>query len=415
MKNAYIVIGSLFGDEGKGRITDLLCAKHPSTINVRFNGGAQASHTVVTPEGKRHAFRHFGSGTFTKAPTYLSADFIVNIYAFSEERRKLTSEFGIQPIVYVNPNSVVTTIWDMYINQAIETVRGEERHGSCGMGINETMHRSKYEEYKITVMDLLYQEKLREKLERIQNEYVPMRLKNKYHVLIEELPEEYRALFENKENINMTIFYAQEFLENVQIMGDFILNKFENVVFEGAQGLMLDQGNEKFWPNVTTSNTGIKNVMQILNALKFNGNLEIYYISRCYATRHGRGLFPTEVEGKLYKNIVDLTNVPNEFQEGLRFGILDIDLLKYGINRDLQNLKFPAQINMVLTCFDQLDELGAKYIFEGKEENVSKKQFLTQVSSILKKNIDGLRNIYISKGAKREELIKYYLEVTQVN
>ncbi len=414
MKNAYIVIGSLFGDEGKGRITDLLCAKHPSTINVRFNGGAQASHTVVTPEGERHAFRHFGSGTFAKVPTYLSEDFIVNIYAFSEERRNLISEFRIKPNVYVNPNSVVTTLWDMYINQVIETIREEKRHGSCGMGINETMHRSKYEEYRITVMDLLNLEKLGKKLEKIQNEYVPMRLKNKYHISIEELPEEYKALFENEENINMTIFYAQEFLENVQIMGDFVLKKFDNVVFEGAQGLMLDQGNERFWPNVTTSNTGMKNVMKILNNLNFKGNLEIYYISRCYATRHGRGLFPTEVEGKPYENIVDLTNVPNEFQEGLRFGILDVDLLKYGINKDLQNLKFPAQIGMVITCFDQLDEFGVKYVFEGKEEIVSKKQFLTQVSSILKKNIDGLRNIYISKGEKRENLIKLNEENCQM-
>ncbi len=69
---------------------------------------------------------------------------------------------------------------------------------------------------------------------------------------------------------------------------------------------------------------------------------------------------------------------------------------------------------MVLTCFDQLDELGVKYVFEGKEKIVSKKQFLTQVSSILKKNIEGLRNIYISKGEKRENLIKLNEENCQM-
>lgn len=406
MKNAYITVGSLLGDEGKGKITDILCAKNPSTINVRFNGGAQASHTVVTPDGKRHAFRHFGAGTFAKAPTYLSEDFIVNVYAFSEERRELIRKFGITPIAYVNPNSKLTTLWDMYINQAIETLRGEERHGSCGMGINETVHRSKYEEYRITIMDLLSLEKLQRKLEKIQNEYVPMRLKNKYQITMDELPEQYKNLLKNEENINMTIFYVQEFLENVQIMGDFILKKFDNVVFEGAQGLLLDQGCERFWPNVTTSNTGIKNVMKILNSLKFKGNLEIYYISRCYATRHGRGLFPTEVEGKPYKNIVDLTNVPNEFQEGLRFGNLDLDLLTYGINKDLQNLRFPAEINMIFTCFDQLDDTNVKYVFKNKEKSVSKKQFLPQVSNILKGNIDSLRNMYVSEGEKRGKLVK---------
>ncbi len=407
MKNAYITVGSLFGDEGKGKITDILCTKSSSTINVRFNGGAQASHTVVTPDGKRHAFRHFGSGTFANSTTYLSKDFIINVFAFSEERRKLINEFGIDPNVYVNPNCTVTTLWDMYINQAIECLRGEGRHGSCGMGINETVHRSKYEEYRITVRDLLSIEKLQEKLKTIQNEYVPQRLKNKYNLTIEELPKQYRELLENKENIDMTIFYIQEFLETVQIMGDFILKKFDNVVFEGAQGLMLDQGCERFWPNVTTSNTGIKNVMDVLKSLKFEGNLEIYYISRCYATRHGRGLFPTEVEGKPYRKIIDLTNIPNEFQESLRFGNLDVDLLTYGINNDLKNLSFPAEVNIVFTCFDQLDDFDVKYVSNRKEESVSKKQFLSKICNILKLRITNLRNIYVSEGEKRGKLKIY--------
>ena len=146
--------------------------------------------------------------------------------------------------------------------------------------------------------------------------------------------------------------------------------------------------------------------MKILTNLKFKGKLEIYYISRCYVTRHGRGMLPTEVNGKPYKNIVDLTNIPNEFQESLRFGILDIDLLLEGINKDLQDLKFPAKINMVFTCFDQLDDLEVKYDFQRKEEIVSKKQFLAQISNILKRNINSLSDIYVAKGAKREKLIK---------
>lgn len=406
MKNAYITIGSLFGDEGKGNTTNILCSKNLSTLNVRFNGGAQASHTVVTQDRKRHAFRHFGSGTFAGVATYLSEDFIVNVFAFDEERRKLNSNFEIEPLVYVNPKCIITTLWDMYINQAIETIRGEGRHGSCGMGINESVHRSKYKEYKITVMDLLSSERLREKLEKIKNEYVPMRLRNKYHVSIEELPKYYRDLLENEENINMTIFYSKEFLKNVQIMGDFILKKFDNVVFEGAQGLMLDQGCKRFWPNVTTSNTGIKNVMKILGNLKFKGNLKIFYISRCYVTRHGRGKFPTAVKEKPYKNIIDLTNIPNEFQESLRFGILDIDLLIEGINEDLRNLKFPADINIVFTCFDQLDDFGVKYVFKGNEEKVSKKQFLLKILKILKQNIYNLNSIYITEGENSKNLIK---------
>lgn len=405
MKKAYIVIGAMFGDEGKGNITDILCHQNSSVMNVRFNGGAQAAHTVVTPEGERCVFRHFGAGTLTGAPTYLSEDFLVNFFAFEQERQALEKQFGMTANVYVNPNSRVTTLWDMYINQAVETMRGDKRHGSCGMGIDETVQRSKQEEYKITVRDLMNLEALKNKLEMIQNEYVPMRLKNKYQITIEELPTEYKTLLEKKENIDMTMFYAEEFLQHVQIMGDYLLKKYETVVFEGAQGLLLDQEFKRFSPHLTTSNTGIKNVMKILHNLKFKGEVEIEYVSRCYATRHGRGEFPTEVKNKPYANITDLTNLPNEFQESLRFGILDVDLLIEGISKDLQSLSFPATVNILFTCFDQLDSTVLYKVMQ-QEKKVSREQFLILMRRILKQNITSLSGMYVTQGEKRENLIE---------
>ncbi len=71
------VIGANFGDEGKGLITDYL-AQTGGDVVVRFNGGAQAGHTVVTPEGRRHVFSHFGSGSFAELPTFFSQHTIVN-------------------------------------------------------------------------------------------------------------------------------------------------------------------------------------------------------------------------------------------------------------------------------------------------------------------------------------------------
>lgn len=405
MKETKIVIGAMFGDEGKGNVTDVLCAENKQTLNVRFNGGAQASHTVVTPDGKRNAFRHFGSGSFTGARTYLSEKFIVNVFSFGLERERLINEFGISPKVYVNPNCFITTLWDMYINQAVETMRADKRHGSCGMGINETVHRSKYDEYRLTVHDLLCEEELKKKLEAIQNEYVPMRLKNKYAVSLEQLPIEYQELLSKEHNIDMTIFYVKEFLENVILMDDSILEDFQNIVFEGAQGLMLDQQCSRFWPNVTTSNTGIKNAISILEKVGLEASLDIYYVSRCYATRHGRGEFPTATENKPYSGIVDLTNVPNEFQESLRFGFLDVDLLIEGINNDLNNLTLPAEIYLTFTCFDQLDDV-VKYKVDEKIEEVSKNQFLSTMLNIFKKSISNFGGIYITKGEKRDNLIK---------
>lgn len=82
-RRADVVIGSAFGDEGKGLITDVLAAKNAGeTLVVRFNGGAQAGHTVTTPEGQRHVFSHIGSGTFTGSATFLSRFFVVNPILF---------------------------------------------------------------------------------------------------------------------------------------------------------------------------------------------------------------------------------------------------------------------------------------------------------------------------------------------
>lgn len=406
MKHAYAVIGASFGDEGKGNVTDILCAQNPSsTINIRFNGGSQASHTVVTPEGKRYAFRHFGAGTFTGTPTYLSKEFLVNVITFDMELCDIQRKFGITPFVAVHPEARVTTIWDMNINKMIERLRGDKRHGSCGFGINETVHRSKYPEYRITVMDLVSEEKLYQKLKKIQSEYVPMRLKNKYNLHMEDIPEEYIGDFFDEKYIDMTIEMAKSFVYNVFITDDSILRRYDIGVFEGAQGLLLDQGTKKFWPNVTTSNTGLQNVVEILNKVNPDVFLEAYYVSRCYATRHGRGLFPTETEGKPYSKIIDETNVPNEFQEAMRFGILDLDLICEAINNDLKHDNLRGKISVTFTCFDQLDET-VRYRYEGKDEIVSKEQFLKKVRSILFCEINNLGRVCTTQGIKRGDLIK---------
>ena len=89
MPNVKVVIGSNFGDEGKGLMTDYFCAeaskRNESCIVALCNGGAQRGHTVVTPDGIRHVFHHFGSGTFARATTYFGEEYILNPLAFRKE------------------------------------------------------------------------------------------------------------------------------------------------------------------------------------------------------------------------------------------------------------------------------------------------------------------------------------------
>jgi adenylosuccinate synthase len=152
---AYVVIGACFGDEGKGLTTDYLAAKHVSeSLVVRFNGGAQAGHTVQTANGQRHVFKHFGSGCFAGSPTFLSEYFICNPILFRTELEQL-HKFGLTPKIYVHPEAVVSTQYDMMINQIVEEIRSNSRHGSCGVGIGETVERNIHPQFAIQVQDLL--------------------------------------------------------------------------------------------------------------------------------------------------------------------------------------------------------------------------------------------------------------------
>ena len=127
-RRADVVIGSAFGDEGKGLATDVLASKRPGeTFVVRFNGGAQAGHTVVTPEGQRHVFSHFGSGTLAGAATFLSKFFVVNPILYHREREQL-KWLGVSANVFVDLRSMVTTPFDMFVNTALERHRRSARH-----------------------------------------------------------------------------------------------------------------------------------------------------------------------------------------------------------------------------------------------------------------------------------------------
>ena len=108
---------------------------------------------------------------------------------------------------------------------------------------------------------------------------------------------------------------------------EYFLNQYDNIIFEAAQGLLLDQNNIDYFPHLTPSNTGIKNPKKIIENIEWNDdiNIETCYVSRTYLTRHGAGKFPSEcnknfINGYMY----DKTNVPNPFQDRLRYGYLNL-------------------------------------------------------------------------------------------
>lgn len=336
MKDMKIVCGANWGDEGKGLMTDYFSQK-PNSIVVCSNGGAQRGHTVTTPDGIRHVFHHFGSGTFNHASTYLSEDFIVNPIIFKQEYDELM-KLGYVPNVYINQDCMLTTPFDMMANQIIEENRGKNKHGSCGLGIFETIKR-----YKAGITD-------------VDNH----------------IREYYLEQFE-KENIILTDEWSKIFLDNgifehflddwdfmnnhsLTISDNYFLNQFDNIVFEAAQGLLLDQNNTEYFPHLTPSNTGIKNSKRIIENVEWNDeiSIETCYVSRTYLTRHGAGKFPSECNKRFINEYMfDKTNVPNPFQDTLRYGTLDLGELYSRCSKDIEN--FGDQKSIAITHCNECD------------------------------------------------------------
>jgi adenylosuccinate synthase len=363
MSTYKVVIGANFGDEGKGLITDYFTSQLGGCYVVRFNGGAQASHTVVTPSGSRHVFSHFGAGSFVGAPTYLSKYFLVNPMVFMRELGELR-KLIIIPNVFVDRGCLVTTPYDMFINQSLENSRVGARHGSCGIGIHETMVRSENPEYLLTAHDL-EAGSWKKILDRIGNVYYPKRMA--------EL------------GLKMMPFDNHKFMEIFQgcvravTFSDIGRLRGRDIVFEGAQGLCLDQ-NHRFFPHVTHSNTGYENARAIIEEIRSTGDsLEVAYVTRTYMTRHGRGPFPNETQFPPYRGVVEDTNVFNKFQEEFRFGHLNIDLLANEIRGDcVKNDLFAFSLSV--TCLDQISEGETMHYIEDREMHSSTvKEFLIKL------------------------------------
>ena len=397
MKSAKVVIGAGFGDEGKGLMTDYFSARYGDKKTVvRFNGGAQAGHTVVTSTGLRHVFGHFGSGTFNGSPTHLSRYFISNPALFRKEWDELSYKMDPAKItVTVDIGSLVTTPYDMGINQMVESLR-TERHGSCGVGINETIERNKpYPTFTIvSLADKAYVDFMIHYLssekhiqERLVANGLPM-----------SMPSKYREFFTNpavkhkfKEDIKF-------FLDHIQIVDDhsYLLNK--EVIFEGAQGLLLDQNKKQFWPHVTSSNTGLTNVIELAKNAGVT-DLDVTYVTRCYATRHGVGKFIQEENPIILKHNESETNVWNQWQSDFRTGKLDLNWLIDAIDEDLERgskSKLVINHDIAVTCLDQIDDSLVNFLVRGITETKSVAEF--------EKVMRTLKARYFSYGPTRQDI-----------
>lgn len=399
MKTVKVVIGANFGDEGKGQLTDYFASKSDNAIVVLHNGGPQRGHTVVTPEGYRHVFRHFGAGTYTGAATYIAEEFVVNPVLFRQEYEKL-AKHGIIPQTYINPNCKLTTIYDMLINQVLEVDRGTAKHGSCGVGVFETLYRNQngidfkntfeYNPLAMTVGEFVKLNALGQLnfLDTVRKEYVPKR----FDVFgLKNIAAEFLKVLSSD---NVLINFIDDFnfmIKNSMAARDDVLLDYDTVIFENGQGLLLDQYNDAYFPHLTPSNTGMKNPTAILNKLDYRGQVEVCYVTRTYMTRHGVGRFDTEcAKNMINPNMVDMTNVPNPFQDSLRYGMLNLFDLKVRIMGDAK--KYTSLFTVIPTIvFTHCNEYDRFMRMTDKEwQDVMVKWKVRASSGMTRKNVTTL-------------------------
>lgn len=349
MRTEIAVIGANYGDEGKGAVTDFIAGQlgADDCAVVRFNGGAQAGHTVVAPDGRRHVFSHFGAGSFSGCPTHLSQFFIVNPHLFAKELKELAA-LGLKPKVSIDGRALLTTPLDVFINQVIEEQRGLARHGSCGVGINETVTRCfKENEFRSQAQDLLNPGLLYQRILQLAKNWLPVRLKA---LRLNTENEQLREIEEGLESVvSVYIDEYNNLLDNADITFSFPESRY--FVFEGAQGLMLDENRLDQFPHVTRSITGLENVVFLCRRSQIDLK-DVHYVTRTYLTKHGAGPLPNQCEWRF----CDPTNLPNPYQGTLRFAPLGVEDLHYSSDLDLRRGKyfFPRiSAQLAVTCLDQ--------------------------------------------------------------
>ena len=379
------VTGAGYGDEGKGLMTDYFCDKlHDSKVlNVKVNGGAQAGHTVCrldkeTKQYKHWVFRQYGSGTFTGADTYLLDTFMVNFSELLKEREKLKEIYNINTKLYIDKRCRVTLPADVLMNRCVEEHR-THRHGSCGLGIYETFHRNN-DFRAITVKDIIREFiscselKFEDYLYELANSYFRYRVNeiidtdgiNVSDIEIDKMLQQAKEM--NKEFIDSLVEIVKcddiEFVENI----DILINKngYDALVFECSQGLELDQYNERNFPHLTPSNTGLMDIAHAITDSKEldKSDIENCFVTRSYKTKHGAGFFIEENSDIQFQfNLYDRTNHRNTYQGTLKYGHLLFGRMKKLIfnqveyfNNKIKDSGCKTSLSLSITHLDQTNE-----------------------------------------------------------
>lgn len=309
-----IVLGTFFGDCSKGQTVNNLCqGKNPSkTITVRFSSGPQVGHNVRYGN-LEHCFSNYGSGTLLQIPTYWSKYCLVDPVMAEFEKTKLRA-CGIEPEIIYAPECEIITPFDVW-NQWGNTENRE--HGTVGSGFKSALDRIK-SGYHLTMLDARNILVLRAKIQSIQDNYY--KWNSPYPT--------------TNFTVDKWVYLINKYAQNVQLSSfSEIARRYESIIFEGSQGILLDQ-TYGIMPWCTPSNTTSMNALKLIEEIDHIEHkflINIYYVCRPYITRHGPG--PLLCESEII-DIEDPNNPYNEYQKSFRSCRFSTDLLLHSLEID---------------------------------------------------------------------------------
>ena len=276
-----VVVGTQWGDEGKGRVIDSLA--RTSDVVVRFQGGSNAGHTVVV-NGEKFIFHLIPSGALHPGKKCIIGngvvvdpqDLLLEIETLRSKQIELTD-------LYLSSNAHVVMPYHKRIEQIEEERRGEQRIGTTKRGIGPA-YADKAARRGIRVADLLEERVLAEKL-KINLDF----WKNFYGL-------DYSA----EDLLHQYLEYGRKlkrYVTDTSLLVNRLMQEGKNILFEGAQGTLLDVDHGTY-PFVTSSNAvaGGACTGTGIGPTKIG---EVLGVAKAYITRVGQGPFPTEIQGKI--------------------------------------------------------------------------------------------------------------------
>lgn len=279
---SVVVVGTQWGDEGKGKITDFLSKK--ADVIARFSGGDNAGHTIKFG-GETYKLHLIPSGIFYKDKTSVMGNgMVINPKSVVTELKGLV-ERGVNPTnLRISNRAHVILPYHIYQDQLEEEARGDDKIGTTVKGIGPC-YQDKIARIGIRIADLLHKETFEQKLRA--NLTCKNRLFEKYY---EAEPLHFDDIFEQYYNYGQQI--AEYVTDTSKVLND-VLDEGGRVLFEGAQGVMLDVDHGTY-PFVTSSNPVAGGVT---TGTGIGPSHVSYVIGVCkaYTSRVGDGPFPTEL------------------------------------------------------------------------------------------------------------------------